>query len=106
MEITTLMIFAMATWRLASLLVRERGPWDVFVWIRTLAGIGHDENKIPYMIPDSMLAGILSCVFCSSMWVALGWLIFFLITPLLAERVAVIFAISAGAILIDRWMGN
>ena len=106
MNFLLLTLFALATWRLASMLVREKGPWDLFVWVRERAGIGHDETGIPYKIPDNVLAGILSCVWCCSMWAGLGWYLFFLIAPLLAEKIATIFAFSAGAILLDRWMGN
>ncbi|RPJ28028.1 MAG: DUF1360 domain-containing protein [Chloroflexi bacterium] len=99
-------LFALATWRLSSMLVRERGPWNLFVWVRERAGIGHDEKGLPYMVPDNVLAGILSCTWCASMWVAFGWFLFFLIAPLLATKIATVFAFSAGAILVDRWMGN
>ncbi len=99
-------LFSFATWRLASMLVREKGPWDLFVRIRALAGITHDEQGLPIQIPDNVLAGILSCVWCCSIWVALGWFLFFLIVPLLATKIATVFAFSTGAILLDRWMGN
>lgn len=106
MELTTFLLFSFATWRLASLLVREKGPWDMFVWIRERTGIRHDENKTPYLIPDNVLAGILSCTWCASMWAGMFWVGFFLIVPPLATKIATIFAISTGAILIDKWMGN
>ena len=106
MDLLALVIFGLATWRLSSMLVRERGPWNLFVWIRERAGIGHDDEGHPYMIPDTTITGILSCVWCASMWVALGWLGLWLITPLLATKIAAVFAISTGAILVDRWMGN
>jgi hypothetical protein len=99
-------LFALATWRLASMLVREKGPWGLFVRIRALVGIEHDDQGVPVQIPDNVLAGILSCLFCCSMWVGFGWFLFFLGTPLLAEKIATVFAFSAGAILLDRWMGN
>ena len=106
MTFLSFFLLSLAAWRVASLLVNERGPLDMFVWIRSLAGITHDEEGKPVQIPDNVMAGILSCVWCCSMWVALGWFLFFMISPLLAEKVAAVFSISTAAILIDRWMGN
>lgn len=106
MEFLTFTIFALATWRLSSMLVREKGPWNMFVRIRARAGIQHEEDGTPYLFPDTTLAGILSCTWCLSMWVAFGWLGLWLIAPLLATKIAAVFAISAGAILVDRCTGN
>jgi hypothetical protein len=105
-NLTTLLLFSFAAWRIASLLVREAGPFHVFIWIRERAGIQHEEDGTPYLFPDTFLAGVLSCVLCLSMWVALGWFLFWLAAPGLAIKIAAVFAISTGAILIDRWMGN
>lgn len=101
-----LVLFSLATWRLASLFVREVGPFKMFVRVRALVGIQHDPMGIPYGYPDNLLAGILSCTWCSSIWIALFWVLFWLITPLTATKIATVFALSAGAILIDKWMGN
>lgn len=100
----TLILFGLATWRLSSLAVRERGPWDLFVRMRALAGISHDELGKPVEIPDNVLAGILSCVWCSSVWIAAFWAMFYPGTWI--EKIAAAFSISAVAIVIDRWMGN
>lgn len=106
MDLTTFLLLSLAAWRIASLLVRETGPFNIFVWVRERVGIGHDEHGVPYMVPDNVFAGVLSCVFCASVWVAGGWLLFWLIVPGVAIKIATVFAISTGAILIDRWLGN
>ena len=106
MDILSFAILCMAAWRIASLLVREQGPWRMFVWIRERAGIQHDDKGTPWLIPDNVLAGILSCTWCASVWIGMFWVGFFLISPLLATKIATIFAISTGAILIDKWTGN
>lgn len=105
MDPLAFLLFGLATWRISSLLVRERGPFGVFIWIRTRAGIQHEEDGTPYLFPDTTIAGILSCVWCVSVWVAMGWLGLWLIAPLLATKIAAVFAISTGAILVDKWLG-
>lgn len=99
-------LLALAAWRLASMVVRERGPWDMFVWVRERAGIGHDESKVPMVYPDRFFAQLLSCTYCFSMWVGAFWVGFYLIAPLLATKIAAVFALSTAAIVIDKWMGN
>lgn len=93
-----ILIYILATWRVSSLLVNELGPWDLFMHIRELAGIEHDENKETTIIPDGFFAGVLSCVWCASLWVAGFWVAGDLLAPAVALPAATIFAISAGAI--------
>ena len=57
------LIAALATWRVAFMLARERGPWDVFGRVRRGAGRG--------------LAGeLLKCVKCVALWVAVPFAFF------------------------------
>lgn len=104
MNPTPLLLYGLATWRMSSLLVRERGPWDLFVRVRALAGISHTEEGKPFEIPDNVLAGILSCTWCCSVWVAIPWAIAYPGTWI--EKIAAVFAISAVAIIVDRCVGN
>ena len=62
------LLSALAVWRLSSLLVREDGPLDVFLKIRSKAGVQFDEYSNPKV--TSVWSGILSCVWCCSVWVA------------------------------------
>lgn len=66
-------VFGLATWRLSSLLVDERGPWDLFLRFRKLVGIEHDDDGKATIIPDGFFPGVLSCVWCASMWVGMFW---------------------------------
>ena len=61
---------AFAGWRLALLLVSEQGPWDVFERLRTRVGIPPQGQAGE--IPSNPLAGVLSCVWCCSVWTAGG----------------------------------
>lgn len=101
METHNLFIYGLAIWRIASLFVRETGPFNLFVKIRKLAGIIHDENGTPVGIPDGFFAGILSCVWCCSIWLSIGMTIFWLFFPEPSLKFSVVFAFSAVAILID-----
>lgn len=96
------LIFGLATWRISSLLVREDGPLYVFWYIRKLSGIQHDENGEVFMIPSNFLAQVLSCVWCASLWVALGWIVFFLVLPDWALIIATMLSFSTLSIIIDK----
>lgn len=53
----TLVVAALAVWRLSHLLSRDMGPWDVFERLR-LATYGTFVGKL------------LECPFCNSVWIA------------------------------------
>ena len=95
-------VFGLATWRVASLLVHEEGPWKVFFRLRVWAGIVHGPQGEIAMIPDRFLAGVLSCVWCCSLWVALGWSAFWLVSPVGSVWCAGVFAMSAAAIGMEK----
>jgi len=91
----------LATWRIASLLTSERGPGWMFQHLRELAGITHDDDGEKAIVPESFLAETLACVWCSSIWVGVFWVAFDWIWPLGSIRFALVFALSAGAILVN-----
>ena len=95
-------ILGLATWRVSALLSKEAGPFDVFKRIREKAGITHDENDDVFMVPHKFFAELLSCVWCTSIWVGAFWGCFFAVTPQICTIVAMLFALSAVAILLDR----
>jgi len=95
-------ILGLATWRISALLSKEAGPFDVFKRIRKKAGIIHDENDDVFMVPHNFFAELLSCVWCTSIWVAAFWACFFAVTPQICTIIATIFALSAVAIFVDR----
>ena len=101
MALLTFIIYGIATWRLSSLLVNEAGPGDIFVHLREFAGIAHDDQKQKTIIPDGFFSGILSCVWCCSVWVGAFWMLFDLLFPTIALRCAVLFGFSALAIFIQ-----
>jgi len=99
-----LIVYSLATWRIASLLVNEQGPGNVFRRLRSAVGIEHDQDGNVTIIPDGFLAGIFSCVWCASVWVGFGWAGLVYAMPDVGFRLASAFAFSALAILIQRWL--
>jgi hypothetical protein len=81
----------LATWRLTSLFVDERGPFDIFGKIRDLAGIKYDEYSRP--CADTEIGKALLCPWCTSVWVG---------TVIARGNLIKGLAYSAGALLIGR----
>lgn len=99
-----IVIYGMATWRVASMFVNEAGPGDLFIRMRELFGITHDSHKQALIVPEGFLPSIFSCVWCCSVWVGVFWMIFDLFYPWLALRLATALAFSAVAIMIHKYM--
>ncbi len=102
--ISIVIIFGLATWRVSSLLVSEAGPFHIFEKIREIAGIQHDQDGKVMMVPDKLLAGVLSCVWCCSVWIAFGLFVFFMVFPMGAILFASALSVSAVAIVFDRFV--
>ncbi len=118
MSLTYLVVLALATWRLSSLLVEEDGPFGVFRSLRAFVGAGefsqhgmdatrltHQEIEKVMMRagrPESFLAGLLSCVWCTSIWAGAFWVILALFLPAPTFYVALVFALSAAAIFLQE----
>lgn len=100
-------IMALALWRVSSLLVNERGPFDAFLRLRSWAGIAHDDGGEPVSFDaHSYLAGLLFCVWCTSMVAALALAVLYMAYPAGAVWVSLPFALSALAIAFNRGMGK
>jgi len=93
-------VLALATWRISSMLVDEPGPFRIFIRIRELTGIKHDMDDNVAMIPDGFLPGILSCVWCTSIYIGLFWTLMYLLCGY-SFYLALPFALSAAAALLS-----
>ena len=94
-------ILALATWRLTSLLVWEDGPFEVFARIRHVLGVRYDEGNVPY--GENWLAKGVVCPACTSVWFGIFWAVAYLLWPDVVW-VALPFALSAGAGIVERWV--
>jgi Protein of unknown function (DUF1360) len=81
-------IAAIATWRLAFLLARERGPWDVLTRLRRGAGAG-------------IVGELLKCVKCVGLWIAVPFAFF--VRGDSWELVVIWLALAGVTALIDEW---
>lgn len=103
-----LVVFSLASWRIASIITKEDGPFDIFVKFRSLLGVKYDIYGNP--IAESWIGRGISCLWCMSVWVAffvsLTYELFairsyedisFFVVRLMVET----FCISALAIMID-----
>jgi hypothetical protein len=87
MKYYELILGVLTTWRITHLLVAEDGPADVLVRMRRAIG-------------DGFWGDLLDCFYCLSLWVALPFCI--VLGGGLKERCLLWFALSAGAILLER----
>lgn len=101
------LIFALATWRISSILVYEDGPNYIFRRFRMWSGIGYDSvlGEID-TIKENWLSGVLSCLWCCSVWVGTFFIALHLFYPLVAIKIAAVFALSTVAIVIDRFVSR
>lgn len=95
-QVALVSLYGLATWRLASLIIAENGPFSIFQRWRSMIGV-YDVGEV------SGLATLFSCIWCLSVWfgivltlahgVIVGWDWWLLLLP---------FAISALTLIINR----
>lgn len=98
------LILTLATWRISNLFVNEDGPFMLFAELRRLAGVTYDEASEP--IASNEAAKLLTCVFCFSVWLGLAVAVAYYFYPIRTYWVCLPFALSAGAIALDRWVNG
>lgn len=89
-------LIGLAAWRIASLLVNEDGPFNVFGRLRGLLGL-NTPGEITGFLPT-----LFGCIWCISIWTALAMWGLWELEPI---AVVVIAAMSV-ALTIERWMSN
>ena len=94
-----LLLFGLATWRIASLLAAEAGPFGMFDRLRRLAGVTYDEAGT--LECHNVLAQGITCLWCNSVWVGAGWALLAWLWPG-AHWLALPLALSAITILIQE----
>jgi hypothetical protein len=95
-------ITAFAVWRISSIFAREKGPFDMFVYIRKQIYMGTVYNSLIGKIFVALNNGI-ACVWCNSVWFASVFSI-----PLsgsIFEWIIYTFALSGVAIIIEVLYG-
>lgn len=90
--ILDLIPLGLSTWRLSNALVYERGPFDIFIKLREATGIKHNFFGERTSWTDTQ---VLSCIWCTSFWVAVLMVIF-------GKPFRYVFSASALAILVEE----
>lgn len=101
MDNLTIIIAILATWRLSAVLSYETGPFNIFILLREMAGIVHDDDGKKTIVPESFFAELLDCVWCTSMWIGGAVAISLFFYPVLVWLLLP-FALSAGAIIVEK----
>lgn len=82
-----LIVLALATWRIAYLLVKEAAPFDIMTRIRSYTTLG----------------GMLDCIYCASVWVSIA---VYIALQTSLSHVVYIAAVSGLAMLLWRYTGG
>lgn len=110
MTVTDLLILALATWRLSSLLADEPGPWGLFETLRTKIGIVYlEDSTTGDRDGRNELARNVLCTWCNSLYISgLGWAGLYALLGPVAIWIALPAALSAAAIYVERfiWRGS
>ena len=104
MKSIDLLVLVAGVWRISALLVYECGPWDIFRGFRERIGILHQDGDCkPDGFDGSFLSQLFRCVWCLSVYLAIIAFLFYTIDEQLTILILSPFAISAGAIALERW---
>lgn len=110
-----LILLALATWRITSLLKDEEGPFDIFVKLRKYFGV-IDTDEVVFdeygnttieplrIIDDTFIAKLFECHWCLSVWAAFGISVLAVLFSVIDSNYFLFYwlAISAGSIIIDE----
>jgi hypothetical protein len=103
MNTITFLILALATWRVSYMLVNEDGPYAIVANFRQLLGVRYDDYSQVYGI--SMPGKLLTCVYCTSVWVSLAYVIIWLVCgSTVSVAIALPFALSAVAVIVNNYI--
>lgn len=108
MSILEVAILALATWRLASLIANEDGPFEIFALLRTFVGVRYttvEKSQSPILpIPygTNEFAKMLLCVWCNSIWIGAAVALAYWYNPHFTTWACLPLALSALAIVIDK----
>lgn len=97
---TQFLILILTIWRLCVLLMRDNLPFSLMAKFRDRIGIDYDAYGEAY--GKNEFAKIFVCIYCMSIWIALPFSLYFYHENFLIYWLA----LSAGAIIIDKYAGD
>lgn len=81
------LVVGLATWRVASLLVHERGPYGIFARLRAAIQPFGEIRGFWLQLRDEV-AQVLACVWCCSLWVVGPLWALYMLAPLAVAMLA------------------
>ena len=97
-------LMALATWRMTSLLMKENGPFNMFVLIRRIVGIKHYDDGSVLSYKDNFFGRLFECSWCLSVWVGAGLTVAYIFLPEITIYFALALSLSTITILIEERM--
>ena len=115
MKAIEVVVLALATWRISSLLGQEDGPFEVLGKLRYRLGERYDDHSNPiverlgqkwyhrliYEFVDQ-----LTCLWCCTLWVGLSVTVLYLVFPTVTVYLALPFALSAVGVYLNTRGGR
>lgn len=104
MTLFEFLVLSLASWRIASLLVDEAGPFDVFERLRVFVGIKYDQKNEPFATNE--IAKQFMCIWCMSLLVSIFIVVFYMCSNTVIYFLLP-FALSSVGMLADKmlWRG-
>jgi hypothetical protein len=98
-----LIVLALATWRLTSLLVWEDGPFEIFSRLRYRLGVRYNDQSVA--CGTNWFAKGVVCPACASVWFGALWALAYFLWPDV-WWLALPLALSTVSIVIERWVSG
>lgn len=98
--ITTLLILALATFRITHLFVYD----EIFEFIRKPFFIEEEVSDKVYLVPKNFIGQLLNCYWCTGFWVSLFIWGFYALFPSITLSLSLLFAVAGLAAIIHRWV--
>jgi len=107
MTLAQVLVFGLATWRIASLLADEEGVFNFFEKIRQWIGIVYESDQVHRYGKNELAKNVL-CTWCNSLFIGGFWMILYLWVGKWALYAAAPFAFSTISIWVEKrvWVGH
>src|SRR3990170_4615552 len=92
-------VLGLAAWRATALLSYERGPFSLFLGVRRLFRIRHDEKGEPTSWSANVVTEGLTCPWCLGIYAAAAMYGLWQLEP----RVVLVIAASSVVVVVERW---
>lgn len=93
-------VAALATWRIAHMLLYENGPFKVLRRLRVMLGVMYYDDDSDNIASSKY--EITTCIWCLSVWVGAAVGVLWLLAPVWAFWIALPHALSACAVVLDK----